>query len=134
MMATPITILQYVLDHQSAGQSYFNRYFMLEHRLTTELKYQKKDIRKIVSNLCLSDFIQQTSTSLLFITEAGKEYLHNYHRLYSLPPLYKKITNTIKEYAIVISVISLIFNAYKIIPKIEHLVHIGISLLKRFYN
>ena len=40
-----IDILQYILKNQSAETNYFNRYFVLEHRLANEKNYKKKEIR-----------------------------------------------------------------------------------------
>jgi hypothetical protein len=94
-----LDLLQYVLDHQQPDINYLNRYFVLEDRLINEYNYKKSDILKSKLALLKSGLLAEaTHPAPLYITDAGKKYLHkaNQFHLLTMP---EKIIHYLQKYS-----------------------------------
>ncbi len=98
-----IDILQYILRYQSAETNYFNRCFVLEHRLANEKNYKKKELRDCIIALQSSGFLGELRTpSPLYITNAGKDYLYKHNQSILLRSGSGKLTKFLNKHKIFI--------------------------------
>ena len=74
-----IAILEYLLRYQSTPNSFFNRYFLLKSRLSTDLKCPEEKIDRAKSQLQSAGLIS-VSHYQLFVTEKGKELFYEHHQ------------------------------------------------------
>lgn len=72
--------LQYLLDHQNPSDNYFNRFFLLKHRLIREQACSEKKVDQAKIQLEKAGLIAKSNGGMLFITDEGKKSLYQENR------------------------------------------------------
>lgn len=110
-----LDFLQYLSDHQTPNNHYFNRYFVLKDRLINEHGYLEAMIDRAKEHLSKSGFIIESADARpLYVTEEGIKFLHNENQTRLMGGLEKFNRFFNKKLAAVFVILGLLLAAFGI--------------------